>query len=519
MSNKSKRFSEKQQQGHRAETQVHERFADFGWPVAKPLVDLGEDFVVHIWNSGRATGIDFYVQVKSTTNLHAGIKKQYLPYAFETKDLTHWERFGLPVVLVVWDVENREGRWILVEEAVAQLDKRQSNWRSSRKEPTVRIPTTNTLSNSGLERLRQEIGVRVMPLIMKGRVLNISAKGKFPNTEEGRAALNQWKQVIETGEPGTLTEEYIDEMKFDDWWAEWFLPNGFKPSKIEVSPAEDPTPIHVTVEFIGRNGDAVQFENISLFRRRVGTNQVTLEGESLHGLIKITMVLHWTAEQGRRFRFTWQTRNGMGAVSSVKKLVDLAVIIEQGGDVTFTFDVDRNRGKPQPFPPKHTGLTPGFKELIRRLYTIQNRTRSSLSLPESGITPQDVELTNMLYQIVTTGTAQAEATNARVIELPTSEIIDILNQFDLDQIEIEMCLNYTQSNVEIFGESLSLGAMQQTIVGSLDRPVGEYIEMARHSSTSEMFALTFTHAHIQNVFEQYLLEQPSPDGLSQQIGC
>lgn len=125
----------------------------------------------------------------------------------------------------------------------------------------------------------------------------------------------------------------------------------------------------------------------------------------------------------------------------------------------------------------------------------------------------------MLYQIVTTGTAQAEATNARVIELPTSEIIDILNQFDLDQIEIEMCLNYTQSNVEIFGESLSLGAMQQTIVGSLDRPVGEYIEMARHSSTSEMFALTFTHAHIQNVFEQYLLEQPSPDGLSQQIGC
>lgn len=508
MSSKPKRFSQNTQQGHVGETQVLERFTKFGWLVAKPTLDLGEDFVVHILNNGRATGIGFHVQVKSTNNLHASVKKQYLPYAFKTKDLTHWEEFGLPVVLVVWDVENREGRWILVEEAVAQLDKCQPDWRSGRKRPTVRIPTTNTLSNSGLEKLRQEIGVSVMPLIMKkGRTLNFSFTAKFPNTEEGRDALYQWKQAIETGEPGTLTEEYIDETNFDDWWAEWFLPNDFKPSKIEIIPAEDPTPIHVTIEFIGRNGDAVQFENISLFRRRAGTNQVTLEGESLHGLIKITIVLHWTAEQGRRFRFTWQTRNGVGAVSSVKKLVDLAVIIEQGGDVTFTFDVDHIRGKPQPFPPKLTGLTPGFKELIRRLYTIQNRTRSSLSLPESGITPQDVELTNVLYQIVTTGTAQTEAINARVIELPTSEVIDLLNQFELDQIEIEMCLNYTQSNVEIFGEGISLGAIQQTIAGTLDRPVGEYIEMARQSPTSEMFALTFTHARILDVFAQYLPEQ------------
>lgn len=519
MSSKPKRFSQNTQQGHVGETQVLERFTKFGWLVAKPTLDLGEDFVVHIWNNGRATGIGFHVQVKSTNNLHASVKKQYLPYAFKTKDLTHWEEFGLPVVLVVWDVENREGRWILVEEAVAQLDKRQPNWRSSCKEPTVRIPTTNTLSNSGLEKLRQEIGVSVMPLIMKkGRTLNFSFTAKFPNTEEGRAALERWKQTFEAGEPGTLTEEFIEDMKFDDWWAEWFLPNGFKPSKIEVGPAENPAPIHVTVEFAGRNGEAVQFENISLFRKRVGTSQVTLEGESLHGLIRLTIVLHWTTEQRRKIHFTWHTRNGVGAVSNAKKLIDLATILEQGGYVTLTFDVDRIRGKPQPFSPQQTGLTSEFKELIRKLYMIQNRTGSSLSLPESGITPQDVELTNVLYQIVTTGTARAKATNATVIELPASEVIDLLMQCELDQIEIEMCLNYIQSNVEIFGESLSLGAIQQTIVGALDRPVGEYIEMARQLPTSKMFALTFTHARILDVFEQYLPEQPSHDRLSQQIG-
>jgi hypothetical protein len=48
-------------------------------------------------------------------------KNDNLVYDLEVKDLKHWENFSLPVVLVIWDINLREGRWALVNQIVADL--------------------------------------------------------------------------------------------------------------------------------------------------------------------------------------------------------------------------------------------------------------------------------------------------------------------------------------------------------------------------------------------------------------
>src|SRR5262245_42371134 len=84
--------------------QLAERLVAFGWTLDPVSTDLGEDFVVHIYVQGRHTGVNFYVQEKSITNLEDRHKNGYLVYeGIEVQDLLRWERMTLPVALVVWD--------------------------------------------------------------------------------------------------------------------------------------------------------------------------------------------------------------------------------------------------------------------------------------------------------------------------------------------------------------------------------------------------------------------------------
>ncbi len=171
------RYTSQKQQELRSRHQLSERFVEFGWiPVAPE--DLGEDFVVNIYFDGRATGVNFYVQLKSITNLHERRRQDYLPYSFEVKDLLHWEQFSYPVVLVVWDVELRDGRWAMLHDVIKELDKHNPNWRTQ-KTKTVHLPWQNTTENKGLIKLRLQIGQKLYPLISKGKSFTAKVEIQF----------------------------------------------------------------------------------------------------------------------------------------------------------------------------------------------------------------------------------------------------------------------------------------------------------------------------------------------------
>lgn len=179
------RLSPQKQQERQRRHQLAERLEAFGWIVTPPSEDLGEDFLVHIYYKGRATGVIFHLQLKSVTNLAKQQRDDYLPYPFEVKDITHWEGFASPAVLMVWDVTLRTGRWTVLQESIADLDNRHSTWRTQ-DTITVRIPWVNDTTDQGLHKLQQEIGQRLYPVISRNHPLMPDPNFALPETEAGQ---------------------------------------------------------------------------------------------------------------------------------------------------------------------------------------------------------------------------------------------------------------------------------------------------------------------------------------------
>ena len=180
------RLTAKKKQERISLHQFRERLEKFGWIATRPDEDLGEDFVVHIYFEGQATGVTFHAQLKSIRNLNKRRKEDYLIYDdIKVKDLKHWEQFTLPVVLFIWDIDLREGRWALVNDLIADLDKRRPGWRENKIKTRVRIPWGNRTDDEGLKKLTRRIGTHLYPLL-KQNPLKFQMQLKFPKTPEGR---------------------------------------------------------------------------------------------------------------------------------------------------------------------------------------------------------------------------------------------------------------------------------------------------------------------------------------------
>ena len=110
------RFSSQQKQELISLHQLQACFGKYGWPSDKIPTDLGEDLMVHIYSNGKAEGVAFYTQLKSITDLEQRKSGDFLAYdSIFVKDITHWEDFAAPVVLIIWDIHLEEGRWELIE--------------------------------------------------------------------------------------------------------------------------------------------------------------------------------------------------------------------------------------------------------------------------------------------------------------------------------------------------------------------------------------------------------------------
>ena len=125
------------------------------------------------------------------------------------KDLKHWESFSLPVAIVIWDINLREGRWCLVKDLISNLDQNNRKWRKNKKDVQVYIPWGNGTNDGGLKRLKAEIGRQVYPLISFGKDLSLSMKLAFPNTIEGIKLKKSFDLHLKEGEPLTLKGDVL----------------------------------------------------------------------------------------------------------------------------------------------------------------------------------------------------------------------------------------------------------------------------------------------------------------------
>lgn len=148
----------------RSESQLSDAFESVDWVVQRLRRDYGEDLFARPFENGNPTGQDFLIQLKGTDDvdqyrLRTG---EWLSYPVELSNLVQWHSFTLPVIFVVWDIDNKVGYWTHIQPFIRSKLESDSTWLENRlgaKEPTrqVRVSTKQIIAEDNLDSLRSMI--------------------------------------------------------------------------------------------------------------------------------------------------------------------------------------------------------------------------------------------------------------------------------------------------------------------------------------------------------------------------
>ncbi len=223
-----RRITKQQEQGESGQRETEKCFAAVGWQPRPLTPDLGEDFIVDIYDDGISAGLAFYVQVKSIANASSITRRnEELSYSLEIKDLEHWEDYRPTVVLLIWDIANACGYWELIENIISKLNANKPTWRTQ-KSIAVRVPFRNTTDKESFKRLRRLIALKELPTFGAGKELTTTVTFSFPDTDQGKYENKAIQQLEEYGDGAEITTDFITKIEAPDWYQRKF-------GKIEIA--------------------------------------------------------------------------------------------------------------------------------------------------------------------------------------------------------------------------------------------------------------------------------------------
>jgi predicted nucleotidyltransferase len=499
------RFTAQKQQELVSRNQFQERLVGFGW---KPTVpeDLGEDIIVDVYFQGRATGVNFYVQLKSVTNLNARRKGDDLVYAFKVKDLKHWETFELPVVLVVWDIELREGRWVLVGTVIAELDQRRPQWRNNKTKTRVRIPWNNTTDDAGLVRLRKSIGWRLYPLIVKDKPFDIEVGLSFPGTQEGRATQQAVDRWMKEGNQAIIKGEFVKKLEFPQWFMRWFGEFDLDEVTLMVDSQASSETLAVGVDFIGANGELTPFKSIELKRVKAGTEIVQLSNEHQISPLHFYFTIPKANKRQRR-SISFKVNNLGRHAYEARDILKFLRAMGAGGRLRLTSLTYNNIWKEFEIPPQPEKLPVSTEDwqLVNKLCTIQDRTGHSLQIPIEGPTTQDVLAIDELIAIIEHGKTVRKHVEATVkFKGPALDIIlDTARQGERTHLSV----SYDESHVNLFDLEIQMGRMTRDTTGTFEISATELEQTIAALAPAEYLTVKLVDAQVVEIFPDWFARE------------
>ena len=469
----NRRSSIQSEQEKKSRLQLEECLSDFGWHLASPNPDLGEDFIVEIYHEGQNTGVTFYIQEKSVTNLeNRKTKDNRLVYPLKVKDLKHWDKFSLPVVIVVWDINLREGKWGLTKDLTSYLDQNNSKWRKNKKTVQVYIPWENGTNEEGLIRLKAEIGKQVYPLISFGKDLSLTMKLAFPKTPDGMKLQKAFDLHIKEGEPVTLKGDVIQELKFSDWWETWFGGVNLDKEKAELHIGEISNNRRVPISFkvISAEGKTVSLSHLEFKPIRVGTELIKFSNE--HTTIPL-LITFTSRRQGDKSQgtLTCTFRHVGGEPHEILGYLDFAKAMGLGGKLQIEFH-DVNQSMSTDFSQTNREIIDsGLYNLVRKLCVVQNKTGHFFRIPDEGISRKDAQAINELFEIVENGVVNYKDM-IMTLGLKTEGLKLLLDVYKQEE-SIHISAEFVDSYVELFGDNIHMGPMVRSTTGNVEMSVSE----------------------------------------------
>lgn len=131
--------------------QLSEFLLSMGWVASDITPDYGEDLLVRVFDGGNDIGLDFYIQLKGTldTTKHQ-LKSGDFSYSIDASALRQWHRKLAPVIIVLWDCQQRVGYWLHAQPFIGQALLADARWLDHNVATrSVRIPLVHELSAAG----------------------------------------------------------------------------------------------------------------------------------------------------------------------------------------------------------------------------------------------------------------------------------------------------------------------------------------------------------------------------------
>ena len=468
-----RRLTRQKQQELESLRQIESCFSD--WLFHKPSEDLGEDRFVQVYDDGHFTGLTFCLQAKSTGRMSAHRRKTSsgeVQYRFDVKDLKHWEVSATPVILMLWDVQSRSGRWVELRSAIVNLDSNTPNWRMQRT-ATVVFPSTNTTNRKGQALLRGAIAGLQLPAISQGRDVEFQQTFMFPSTPAGRKAREGLLLVLEEGGSITVPKKYIKSFKASDWWERAIG----KAMPVSVSISSAPATTSVPVRLIATHGESTHGVSVELRGMRSGTKAVHLSNEHEASPVQVTarFPINAPARGDTTMTFSLKVDFPGASVALALEAARVMELLLDGGTLSMLLP-NGSRLQTQAFDLSKVPWTAGemrtWQGLLAKLAYIETRiVRFGRFDLREGLKDDDLGTIEELFAICRTGEFPSLGTLSFEVTGPIS--------VRGDRLEITL----SGAAVELLGVRVPLGDMFQSV--RVDSAVRRALENPARTANGE----------------------------------
>lgn len=449
-----------------------------GW-LADPLrPDLGEDFIVRIYDNGTATGLTFFVQLKSTTKLRRlKTNDEQISFSIEVADIEHWNNFASPIFLVIWDIIQNQGYWARLTEVVQELEQRIPNWKQKTK-VNIRVPYSNQLDGNGLKHIRKLIADYNYPSVAQGKELNVHIAFRFPNTENGNKAREDFERFHKTGDPVYIEKEYIEAIDFPDWYSTLYGENELPtPDYLRFIPKISEQPIPTGIDLLTQEGVHLSIPYIDLRVTKQGSEEATLSNEHQNHPLHFTLVVPLI--ERNEVELSMQLGSPSSNVQHVGDALAFMLGMLKGSRIRL---IDYTTGHITDFTAPNESLDAPFNpedllvlwEAINKLCFIQRVTGQSITLEYWKLLDQDIHAINNVYAICKYGQTSPENsvnTPYRVAVMKPG-LKMVCNEL-MSGNSLKIIKGKPDTIANLFGTVIHLGRSETEIIGELLTPCEE----------------------------------------------
>lgn len=312
-----------------------------------------------------------------------------------------------------------------------------------------------------------------------------------PNTEEGKEFYERLKKHIEKGTPIEIEGKYIKSVEFPKWLPEWIKPTLSKDAKLILGSTRSLFSFPLKFERRLTNGEVISLQPIEMEMVQQGSEEFTLKNDRQK--VPYQFALTFNKQKGELdFRFNYKFM-GFNVFQHLQGLRFYEAMFKEGPTAIYRSDinvkiVDSLHKIRQSNKNKLEDFARDF-QLLEALVLIQEKTSTSLILPDRKILPEEYEDIFQVEEIIKTGKLNSKLTKfTSNVELEKAK--ETLEKFSSEKVS-PMFFRYESWKSTILGKEIDLGIAVITFDAFIEKDDFELIQNSINKS-EQIIDLIFT---------------------------